>query len=88
MHESGRVTPNSCLCADMPHANSESEQEVLLEPNVTQYFSLITPRVLHDVNVANGACNQCHCDVCVCPVVAHDNVCSLCGEPNHKPYEA
>ena len=65
MHESGRVTPNSCLCADMPHANSESEQEILLEPNVTQYFNLITPRVVHEANVANVACNECRCDVCV-----------------------
>ena len=59
MHESGRATPISCLCADMPHANSESEQELLLEPNVTQYLNLDTPRVVHEANVANVACNQC-----------------------------
>ena len=59
MHESGRATPNSCLCADMPHANLESEQETLLEPKVTQFFNLVTPRVMHEANVANVACNQC-----------------------------
>ena len=88
MHESGRTTPNSCLYADMPHANSESEQEVLLEPNQTQYFDLITPRVVHDANVANDACDQCLHEVCICPSVSHENVCNLCGEPNLKPYEA
>ena len=59
MHESGRATPNSCLCADMPHANLESEQETLLEPKVTQFFNIVTPRVMHEANVANVACNQC-----------------------------
>ena len=72
MHESGRATPNSCLCADRPHANPESEQETLLEPKVTQFFNIVTPRVMHEANVANVACNQC----------------SLCGLPNNKPYEA
>ena len=88
MHESGRMNPNSCLCADMPHANLESEQEVLLEPNHIQYFNLITPRVVHDANVANVACNQCLHEVCICPSVTHEDVCNLCGEPNLKPYEA
>ena len=59
MHKSGRATPNSCLCADMPHANLESEQETLLEPKVTQFFNIVTPRVMHEANVANVACNQC-----------------------------
>ena len=59
MHESGRATPNSCSCADMPHANLESEQETLLEPKVTQFYNLVTPRVMHEANVANVACNQC-----------------------------
>ena len=59
MHESGRATPNSCLCADLPHANPESEQETLLEPKVTQFFNLVAPRVMHEANVANVACNQC-----------------------------
>ena len=72
MHESGRATPNSCLCADMPHANLESGQETLLEPKVTQFFNIVTPRVMHEANVANVACNQC----------------TLCGLPINKPYEA
>ena len=59
MHESGRATPISCLCADMPHANLELEQETLLEPKVTQFFNIVTPRVMHEANVANVACNQC-----------------------------
>ena len=72
MHESGRETTSSCLRKDMPCSNLESEQELLLEPNVTQYFDLITPRLVHEANVANVACNQC----------------TLCGLLNNKPYEA
>ena len=88
MHESGRATPISCLCADMPHTNLESEQETLLEPKVTQYFNLITPRDMHEANAANDACDQCLHEVCICPSVSHEDVCNLCGEPNLKPYEA
>ena len=88
MHESGRETTFSCLHKDIPCSDLESKSADLLQNNVTQFFDLVTPRVLHEANVANVACNECRCDVCVCPIVAHDDICSLCGEPNHKPYEA
>ena len=88
MHESGRATPISCLCADMPHANLECEQGNLLGNSSTQFYNLFTPRVVHDANVANDACDQCLHEVCICPSVSHENVCNLCGEPNLKPYEA
>ena len=72
MYESGRVTTYSCLCKDIPCSELESEHVNLLKQNGTQFFNLVTPRVMHEANVANVACNQC----------------SLPGLPNNKPYEA
>ena len=88
MHESGRETTFSCLPKDIPCSDLESKSADLLQNNVTQFFDLVTPRVLHEANVANVACNQCLHDVCICPSVTHEDVCNLCGEPNLKPYEA
>ena len=72
MYESGRETTYSCLRKDIPCSELESEHPSLLKQNVTQFFNLVTPRVMHEANVANVACNQC----------------SLPGLLNNKPYEA
>ena len=72
MYESGRETTHSCLCKDIPCSELESEHVKLLKQNGTQFFNLVTPRVMHEANVANVACNQC----------------TLCGLLNNKPYEA
>ena len=88
MHESGRETTSSCLRKDMPCSNLESESAGSLQNNRTQFYNLFTPRVVHDTNVANDACDQCLHEVCICPSVIHEDVCNLCGEPNLKPYEA
>ena len=88
MHESGRETTSSCLRKDMPCSNLESELAGSLQNNRTQFYNLFTPRVVHDANVANDACDQCLHEVCICPSVSREDVCNLCGEPNLKPYEA
>ena len=72
MYESGRETTYSCLRKDIPRSELESEHVSLLKQNGTQFFNLVTPRVMHEANVANVACNQC----------------SLPGLLNNKPYEA
>ena len=59
MYESGRETTHSCLCKDIPCSELESEHVKLLKQNDTQFFNLVTPRVMHEANVANVACNQC-----------------------------
>ena len=72
MYESGRETTHSCLCKDIPCSELESEHVKLLKQNDTQFCNLVTTRVMHEVNVANVACNQG----------------TLCGLLNNKPYEA